>query len=181
MKKFLLACLLATKLAPGFSQNASKEVQPLIRTQSSFDLVVHASYPATATLFGPEGERAWAGKHWNPQFIHPLPPHDEEDAVFTIQHGDTRATWVAALHDVPGRHFKYVYFIDGLLVTTIDVRFTIVGSASTTVQVVYTRTALTPAGIIHVAQLTSGDRTAGPEWQRSINAYLASRSAAPPH
>jgi hypothetical protein len=60
---------------------------PLLHLSTSFDLTVHASYAKTAPLFGPEGERAWAGKHWNPEFIHPQPAKDVEGAVFTIQHG----------------------------------------------------------------------------------------------
>jgi hypothetical protein len=49
--------------------------------------MVHAPFAKAAPLFGPEGERAWAGKHWNPEFIHPQPARDVEGAVFTIQHG----------------------------------------------------------------------------------------------
>lgn len=169
--------LLLAILPIGCTRSAPKD---LMRTQSSFDLVVRAPYAETAALFGPEGERAWAGKQWDPHFIHPRPPRDEEDAVFTIRHGHADAVWVNALHDLPGRHFKYVYFLDGLLVTTIDVRFTPVDAASTAVHVVYTRTALKPEGNAHVAQLTAGDQTAGPAWQHSIDAYLASRSVVAP-
>jgi hypothetical protein len=68
-----------------------------LHLSTSFDLVVHAPYAKTAPLFGPEGERAWAGKHWNPEFIHPQPAADIEGAVFTIQHGPYKAVWVTTL------------------------------------------------------------------------------------
>lgn len=148
-----------------------------MRTKSSFDLVVRAPYHETAALFGPEGERAWAGEHWDPQFIYPQPAHDEEDAVFSIRHGKTQAIWVTALHDLPGRHFKYVYILGDVVATTIDVRFTELDPASTAVHVAYTRTALNTEGRSHVVQLSAADQSAGPEWQRSIDAYLAARIA----
>jgi len=62
----------------------------LARSRASFDLIVHQPYPEAAKLFGPEGERAWAGSHWNPEFLHPQPAADVEGAVFTIQHGSMK-------------------------------------------------------------------------------------------
>lgn len=185
MRSLLLLVALAAGAAPALAQRASATggqpaKEPLMRTQSSFDIVVRAPYAEAAALFGPEGERAWAGKHWDPHFIYPQPAHDEEDAVFTVQHGPFNAIWVAALHDIEGRHFKYVYFIDNLLVTTIDVRFEPIDAASTRVHVVYTRTALKPEGNEHVAAFTSIDKTAGPEWQSAIDAWLSSRPVAAP-
>ena len=41
----------------------------LLHTQTAFDIVVHLPYAEAAPLFGPEGERLWAGKQWNPQFL----------------------------------------------------------------------------------------------------------------
>ena len=90
-----------------------------LRTRTSFDLLVHASYAETAPLFGPEGERAWTGKHWDPQFIFPQPAKDVEGAVFTVRHGAMSAVWVNTLFDVEGRHFQYVYVIPEVMVTVI--------------------------------------------------------------
>jgi hypothetical protein len=146
-----------------------------MHTETAFDLVVHASYSETAPLFGPEGERAWTGKHWDPQFIHPLPARDVEGAVFTIKHGPFNATWVTTVFDMEARHFQYVYFLPDLMVTTINVRFKPVDAASTQVKVIYTRTALTPAGNEHVTAMTDGDQNSGKEWLDAIDAYLAGR------
>lgn len=160
---------------PGFGQSAASVPKQNLRVQTSFDLIVHAPYAETAPLFGPEGERPWAGKHWDPQFVFPRPAKDEEGAVFTIQHGPVNATWVNTAFDIEGRHFQYVYFIPGLLVTTIDLRFKPVDAANTQVHVVYTRTALTTEGNEHVTAMSEQDKRAGAEWQQAIDAYLTSR------
>jgi hypothetical protein len=140
---------------------------------SSFDLTVHASYARTAPLFGPQGERAWAGKHWHPEFLHPQPARDVEGAVFTIQHGPFKAVWVNTLFDIEARHFQYVYFLPDIMVTVIDVRFKPVSASETAAHVVYTRTAITPDGNEHVTAMSEGDKTAGAEWQQAIDKYLA--------
>ena len=55
---------------------------------NAFRFTVPAPLSRAARLFGPEGERCWAGDHWNPEFIHPRPAKDIQGAVFTIEHGD---------------------------------------------------------------------------------------------
>lgn len=171
----LLACIasLAGLALPALAQSPASGATPLLHLTASFDLTVHASYAETAPLFGPEGERPWAGKHWNPQFIYPIPAKDVEGAVFTIQHGPLNATWINTLFDVENRHFQYVYFLSGLMVTVIDVRFKLLGGNETAVHVVYTRTALTPEGNEHVTAMNHGDQTAGKEWQQGIDEFLA--------
>ncbi len=178
MKTMVLFMAAAGMGAAGFSQPASPAPAPLFHVRTSFDLVVHASYAETAPLFGPEGERAWAGKHWDPHFVHPQPAHDEEGAVFTVQHGPLSVVWVNTLFDIEARHFQYVYFMTDVMVTTIDVHFKPLGKDSTQVNVVYTRTAVTLEGNEHVAEMSDGDKRAGKEWQQQIDAYLAGRKQA---
>lgn len=161
---------------PALAQTPIAQPEPLLRTSSSFDLVVHASYAKTAPLFGPEGERGWGGKHWNPEFIFPLPAHDEEGAVFTVKHGPYKAVWVNTAFDVDARHFQYVYFLPDLMVTVIDVRFKQLDADSTGVNVVYTRTAITAEGNEHVTAMTESDKTAGKDWQTAIDDYLGGES-----
>jgi FlaG/FlaF family flagellin (archaellin) len=173
----LLACIGAISVG-GMTMIASAQTpaaapEKLVRTSTSFDLMVHQPYAKTAPLFTPEGERAWAGKHWDPQFIYPQPAHDEQGAVFAIQHGPLRAIWVTTQFDIDAKHFQYVYFVPEIMVTVIDVRFTPVNADKTGVNVVYTRTALTAEGNEHVATMTQGDQSAGREWQASIDEYLA--------
>ena len=163
------ACAMATGQAAPAALRA--------HTETSFDVVVHALYKDAAALFGPEGERVWAGKHWDPQFIFPQPGSDTKGAVFTIQHGPLQAVWVIAQHDLEARHFQYVYYIGDLMVCTIDVRFTSLDPHRTKVHVTYARTAVSAQGDEHVAAMTEGDRRAGAEWQLAIDNYLATRKA----
>ncbi len=175
----IVALITAAGLAlAGVCQAVQEPAKPCLRIHTSFDLVVHAPYAATAPLFGPNGERAWAGEHWNPVFIYPLPAHDVEGAVFTVSHGPLSAVWVNTLFDIDGRHFQYVYFLPGLMVTVIDVRFRPVDPETTMVDVDYTRTALTPEGNDHVTGMSEGDKKAGAEWQQAIDAYLEHSKAA---
>jgi hypothetical protein len=93
---------------------------PMSHVRNSFELTVHAPYKVAAPLFGPEGERSWAGADWDPQFIYPHPPKDSEGAVFTVKHGSHQSTWVNTGFDSDRRHFQYVYFVDNVMVTVIN-------------------------------------------------------------
>jgi hypothetical protein len=158
-----------TKSAPS---KAADEETSLARVSNSFMLLVKATYADTATLFGPSGERVWAGDDWDPKFLYPRPERDVEGAVFTVQHGSHRSVWVNSVRDIEARHFQYVYFIADALVTVIDVRFTPVDAAATKVDVTYTRTALNPDANGHVHSLGEQDSASAPEWQAAIDRYL---------
>lgn len=179
MKILLLLVAVAGFTLPALAQTSV--VQPLLHLTTSFDLTVHAPYAKTAPLFGPQGERAWAGEHWNPDFIHPEPARDEQGAVFTVQHGPYKATWVTTVFDLDARHFQYVYFLPNLIVTVIDVHFKPAGTNATNVNVLYTRTAITPDGNKHVTAMSNSDKTAGKDWQEAIDDYLAGVKAEPKH
>ncbi len=174
MKHALVIPTAAVLAASALGQSPASSPQ-LLRTQTAFDLVVHLPYAEAAPLFGPQGERPWAGKHWNPQFLYPQPARDEQGAVFTIHHGSVTAVWVNTLFDIEAHHFQYAYFIPVIMVTIVDVRFTPTDPTTTQVHVVYTRTALTPEGNDHVTAFTATDKTAAHDWQQSIDTYLATR------
>ena len=97
-----------------------------MHTETTFDVVVHVPYHETAARFTPEGERRWAGKHWDPSYLYRMPGLDNRGAVFTINHGNLKAVWLVAERDLDARHFQYVYFIPDVMVTTVDARFLIV-------------------------------------------------------
>lgn len=176
--KAILALIAAVGLAaPAFSRPVPAPPEPCLHTRTSFDLLVNAPYAVAAPLFGPDGERAYAGKHWDPAFVYPQPASDVEGAIFTVRHGPYKAVWVNTLFDLGGQHFQYVYFLSDLMVTVVDVRFRPVSADSTVVNVTYTRTALTPQGNEHVAAMSEDDKTAGKDWQEAINEYLARSKA----
>jgi hypothetical protein len=180
MTRMIAMLTLAAMTVPAIAQSPASAAEPLLHTHTAFDLTVALPLQEAAPLFGPNGERAWAGEHWNPEFLYPRPGSDVEGAVFTIRHGGMQAAWVNTVFDIEGRHFQYVYFVPDLMVTVIDVRFTR-SDPATGVHVEYARTALSPEGNEHVTVMTVGDKKAGPEWQRAIDAYLAGRAHSSPH
>jgi hypothetical protein len=139
----------------------------------SFQLIVNAPLSRAAILFGPDGERCWAGPRWNPEFLYPQPGKDVQGAVFTIQHGPHKSVWVNTLFDPAGGRMQYVSFIPGRLVSIVDVRLTSVEPSSTRVEVAYARTALDAAANDDVEALGKSDRESGPEWQQAIESCLS--------
>jgi hypothetical protein len=139
-----------------------------VHVTNAFELIVRAPLSRAAILFGPEGERCWAGERWNPEFLHPQPGKDVQGAVFTVAHGPHTSVWVNTLCDTAGGRMQYVSFIPGTVVSTIDVRLTAVDPSSTRVDVTYARTALNAAANDDVQAMGERDRESGPEWQRAI-------------
>ncbi len=172
MKRMMTLIAAAGLTAAAVAQRQTAPVA-LLHTETGFELTVPLSSAETAPLFGPEGERAWCGPDWDPQFIHPQPAKDVQGAVFTVQHGALKMVWVNTQLDTDARHFQYVYFVPEMMVATIDVRFTPVDAKLTKVNVVYTRTALSEEGNRHVTEMTEQDKRAGIEWQEMIEKSLA--------
>jgi hypothetical protein len=139
-----------------------------LHVSNSFELIVHAPLSRAAILFGPEGERCWAGQNWNPEFLYPQPGKDVQGAVFTVQHGPHKSVWVNTVFDTAGGQMQYVSFIPDTVVSTIDVRLTPVDPSSTRVQVTYARTALDVAANDDVDAMGKRDHESGPEWQQAI-------------
>lgn len=178
MKQAILAVLLAIGIpVSAFSQvkTMTKAANSQAHVRNSFTLTVQAPFHEAALLFGPESERKWAGGDWDPQFVFPQPGKDVQGAVFTIQHESHQSVWVNTRFDVKRGQFQYVYFIPGILVTTIDVRLSPEGPTNTRVEVTYTRTALESRANEEVRALGERDRNSGKHWQESINAYLRGR------
>ena len=144
---------------------------------NSFEFDVHAPLIEVAPLFGPEGERCWAGKHWNPAFVFPQPGKDVEGAVFTIAHGPHTVVWVNTIFDVAGGRMQYVAVIPEVMAFTVDVRLTPTAAGVTHVKVTYTRTALDVSANDTVIAMGKTDGAAGPDWQRAIESYLKNGSA----
>jgi hypothetical protein len=152
--------------------NAQAAASPA-HVRNSFQFVVAAPFGRAAGLFGPEGERCWAGPHWNPEFLYPQPAQDIEGAVFTVQHGPHKSVWVNTVFDPVGGRMQYVSFIPDTLVSTIDVRLSNLTSSTTKVEVIYVRTALDAAANEDVLAMGKRDAGSGPEWQKAIEDCLA--------
>jgi hypothetical protein len=180
MKQAVLALLMMCAM-PAFAQPPEAAVtdSPSAHVSNSFAFTVDAPMKEAAPLFGPEGERAWAGDNWNPQFVFPVPARDVEGAVFTVRHGAHTAVWVNTLFDLDAGRMQYAYVLGDLLVTTIDVRLHTIDAAHTKVDVTYVRTALRPEAQDHVTAMGKHDREQGKVWEDAIHAYLQRRTG--PH
>jgi hypothetical protein len=175
MKALLLAlAICAASLLPAQKPETTMTApsQPAVHVSTSFTFNVNAPLQRAAPLFGPEGERAWAGDDWNPQFLFPVPARDVEGAVFTLRHGEDAAVWVNTLFDLNAGRMQYVYVLGNLLATTINVRLHTTDALHTKVDVTYDRTALRPEANGHVAALAQHDQKQGEVWEKAINDYL---------
>jgi hypothetical protein len=141
-------------------------------TTSSFRLTVGLPYAQAAPLFGAIAEQKWA-PDWKPHFVYPSPPADQEGAVFQVEHGSHSSIWMTTIFDLAAGHIQYVYVLDGLLVTRIDIRLRAEAASETDVRVTYERTALDPAAEEHLKHLAEGDSRAGAEWQAQLDVYAA--------
>jgi hypothetical protein len=166
--------LLLSVISMTNSQNL-ETAQPAVSVTNSFQFVVRAPLSRAAPLFGPEGERCWAGQHWNPQFHYPQPGKDIQGAVFTIQNGEHTSVWVNTVFDPAGGRMQYVSFVPGTLVSTVDVWLTVLNPSSTGVKVTYARTALDAAANDHVQAMGRRDRESGPDWQQAIEGCLTAQ------
>ena len=142
-----------------------------VHVRTEFELTVDAPYNVAFPLFGPDGERSWAGADWNPQFVYPSPAADIQGTVFTVMHGAHQAVWVNTVFDV-GHYIQYAYFISDLMVTTINLTFIPLDSTRTKVSVVYERTALSVAANEQVQRFGAADRARGTAWEKAVKAYL---------
>jgi hypothetical protein len=86
--------------------------------------------------------------------------------------------WVNTALDRTARRIQYVYVIAGVLVTVITLKLTPLGR-STSIEVIYERTALAAAANGLVQDMAANDRVAGKEWSRQINAHLRRRRSTP--
>jgi hypothetical protein len=142
---------------------------------NTFQFVVHAALHRAAPLFGPEGERCWAGRDWNPDFLYPQPGKDVQGAVFTVRRGSHTSVWVNTLFDSEVGRMQYVSFVPGIVVSTVDVRLTALDRSSTSVEVTYVRTALDVGANDDVRTMGKSDRESGGHWQEAIERCLAAQ------
>jgi hypothetical protein len=141
-----------------------------LHTREQFKFVAGAPIDAAWPLFGAEGERAWA-PGWEPAFIWPVKPVDQEGMVFQISHELGTAIWINTQFDQAAGRIQYVYVIPNVVVTVISLRLVPAGG-STQVEVTYERTALSESAGAQVRDMAEHDRAAGEEWSRQINSYL---------
>lgn len=141
-------------------------------TNTQFQVTVRLPYDQAAPLFGAWAEQKWAPE-WNPQFVYPWPAADQAGAVFKVPHGEHTSFWITSVFDLRGGHIQYVYVLEQLLITRIDILLSKSEPNETSASVTYERTALDPAAAGHVNALAKRDAAAAAEWQRALDAYAS--------
>jgi len=169
----LLVSLATGTMTGGDASAVGQTVAPPAHVRNTFHFVIQAPLSRAAAFFGPEGERCWAGAHWNPEFLYPQPAKDIEGAVFRVQHGPHKSVWVNTVFDPAGGRMQYVSFLPDALVFTVDVHLSTLTSSTTKAEVTYVRTALDAAANEDVVALGKRDGESGPEWQQAIEGCLA--------
>lgn len=142
-----------------------------LHTREHFSFAANAPFDVAWPLFGADKERAWA-PDWEPLFLWPEKPFDQEGMVFKIAHGAGNAVWVNTAFDRWARRIQYVYVIPEVVVTLITLQLT-PRDGSTWIDVIYERTALLHSANDLVKNMASRDRLAGSEWSEQINRYLS--------
>jgi hypothetical protein len=92
-----------------------------LHTCEQFAFTAHAPLHVTWPLFGADRERVWA-PDWNPVFVWPVNPIDQEGMVFKVLRGDKTAVWVNTAFDRAANLIQYVYMLPDVLVTVITLQ-----------------------------------------------------------
>jgi hypothetical protein len=149
----------------------------LAHVRTEFSFTVDAPFEQVVPLFGAHEERKWA-EGWTPQFVFPMPAHDQQGMVFKVAHGQLSSVWINTALDLAAGQVQYAHVLGDAMATLIDIHATRQGPQKTAVTVVYERTALTPEANEHVEHLAKGDANGGKEWGDAMNAYFAKSSKA---
>jgi hypothetical protein len=145
-----------------------------VHTHERFEFMANAPIEIVWPLFGAERERAWA-PDWDPVFIWPEQPVDQQGMVFEIAHGERTAIWVNTCLDPIANQVQYVYVLPEVVATIISLRLSPSGR-STHVAVTYERTALSASAHELVSKMAAQDRLSGPQWGKQINDHLRAGS-----
>ena len=141
-----------------------------LHTREQFSFIARAPLDVAWPLFGAEGERAWA-PGWEPEFMWPREPIDQEGMVFKISHELGPAVWVNTAFDKAAKRIQYVYVIPEVVATVISLHLVPSGH-STRVDVTNERTALSEAACDQVRDMAQADKAVGEEWSRQIDRHL---------
>jgi hypothetical protein len=153
------------------TQAQTNSTSKLAHSHERFSFDVSAPYAEVFPLLGAYEEQRWAAG-FEPQFLYPMPPHDQPGMVFTtVQQGMPRV-WVNTVFDAGTGHVQYVYWIADTMVALIDIHVSNAGANATKVEVVYERTALRPEANGQVVHMAHADASSGPHWAEMISKCL---------
>ena len=173
---FVFLPMVAATLVSAAAQVKEDTHAKLAHTRAEFSFDLSAPYEEVFPLFGAYEERKWA-KGFDPQFIHPVPPHDEPGMVFTTVQEGLQRLWMNTAFDPATGHVQYVYWIADTMVAQIDIHIENRGARETHVDVVYERTSLRIEANELIVRMAHADAHAGPHWAEMIHGYFQSVAA----
>lgn len=148
-----------------------------IRVQHHHTLHFQAPMEQLFPLFTPLKEQWWA-QDWQPQMIyHETPMAEEYGCIFLHQArpDEPYGVWVLSHYHPQSYRVEYVQVVPDLRVVLIAIQGKAISPTSAQLEVSYTLTNLSEAGLGYLNQfdeaLFKGHWM--PEWEASINAYLA--------
>jgi len=137
---------------------------------------LHAPPDRVFPLFTPEGERLWV-PGWLPRYLWPTDGAAQVGMTFLTEHEGRETTWMVADFD-PGRRAVYTRVTTGLSAVRVEVLCAPDGDG-TAANIRYDYVGLTPAGNASIEQITETRYAEWmDEWERAVNAYLATGFAA---
>ena len=136
-------------------------------------LLLPAGRARVFPLFTAEGERAWV-PGWQPQYLHPDHPSNEEGTVFRTDHGGEETLWIVIRHAPDEGLATYGRFTPGSRLGTVHVACVETSPSETRVTVTYRMTALSAGGADVLRGMTpDAYRAMLDQWQSLILPTLA--------
>jgi hypothetical protein len=119
------------------------------------------------TLFTPEGERAWAGPHWDPRY--PAPDRTLGDGAVFLTEREATATVGVMVEHLPHR-VRYVRVTPDVYAGTVTVAVIESGAEDCRVEVTYDLTALSERGASDLDRFGTHYDAEIDGWATAINA-----------
>jgi hypothetical protein len=174
MKRSLLLLVgLLTCAALAVGQKGSEAQRA--HAESSFTIRLQASPSEVFPLFGPVGEGEWSPQ-WAPHFISPSDGAGvARGAVFSTADEHGEQIWVLTAYDPQKGRLSYCIFWPGVAVSELEIHVKKASEESSTADVLYRHTALSPEGDALVPRLAEHHGAMGPHWEHAINEALRKR------
>lgn len=144
--------------------------QQITRTQT---IHLPAAPAEVFPLFSPLGETSWE-PDWNPTMLYPASGAAQVGTVFTTQHASEPAKiWTIISYDPDQTTISYLNVAPTSHLTRIDITCAATGPQTTSADVSYTFTALTPDGSAYLDSFTEDHyRAYIASWETAITHYL---------
>jgi hypothetical protein len=121
------------------------ESSPVTHVTRSGSLVLPLPLTEAFPLFTAEGERGWV-PGWEPQYLHPPRPSNDQGTVFRTDHGGEETFWIVLRYEPSRGVAEYGRFTPGSRLGTVSVECTELELSRTRVQVTYALTAISDEG-----------------------------------